>query len=68
MCIFLGINWVPWSDNIIWDGPVSGRSVSPSIMVLFEALQAEKGNAYTDYVSIPVRINHWTFNGRKSYM
>lgn len=33
-------------------------------MVLVETLQAEKENAYTDYVSIPVKINHWTFNGR----
>ena len=58
----------PWS-NIILHGWTSGhRSVSPSVVVLSEALQAKKKNVYTDYVSIPVRIYHWTFNGRQGKM
>lgn len=35
-------------------------------MVLVEVFQAKKENAYTEYVSIPMRINFWTFNGERA--
>lgn len=35
------------------------------MVVLVEVLQAGKENAHTEYVSVPMRINHWTFNGKK---
>lgn len=50
---------------LVWDEPVSQRSVNPLVVVLVEILKAGKENAHTEDVSVPVRINHCTFNGNK---
>lgn len=49
----------------MWEGLVSQRFVNLSIVALIEVLQAGKENAHRKYISVPMRINDWTFNGKK---
>lgn len=53
---------VPWSICYMW----TKHLVSPNKMGMAEYLQAGKTNWYLEYVSIPVKINFYSFQTEKS--
>lgn len=64
---FFALKWVPWFNVMLcvilnwW----IKHSLDPWILIQAETLWIDQANPYLEYMSIPVKVNHYAFKEKK---